>query len=154
MKKANVKVNFVNEAIEMTPAFAEAAGKVGTDAYKQLVEIKNNFPGFKVTVVAPKKKAGNQIKGLTMEYMEKYINAHDDEKHTVLSDFAKLRGMIVNKDGKLEDNTFKEIKAVKSYGEIKLWFLETYHEAFDTYNKEADEIMEKAKAAKARRLAA
>lgn len=153
MKKVMVKVNFVNEAIEMTPAFAEAAGKVGSDAYKQLVEIKNDFPGFKVTVVAPKKKAGNQIKGLTMEYMEKYIIAHDDDKHATLNAFAALRGMIVSKDGKLEDDTSKEVKAVKSYGEIKLWFLETYHEAFDTYNKEADEIMKKTKEAKATRLA-
>ncbi len=152
-----MKVNFVEGKIEMTPAFAEAAGKIGSAEYKQLIEVQKNFPTYEIKIVLPK-KVSNKFKGLNLAYMEKFIRAHDDAGKTNLKEFAKLRGMKVevSEDGKsynLVEDTSKAIKAVASMGEMKQWFLETYHEDFENYDKEVKEIMRKTKEAKAARLA-
>ncbi len=152
MKKSMVKVNFVEGKIEMTPAFAEAAGKVGSAEYKQLVETQANFPGYGIEVVTPKKKASRKFKGMDFAYMEKFIRDRNDTD--TLREFATLRGMMVSENGELVEDPSKAVKAVATIGQMQSWFLEVYHEDFEDYDKELKAIMCKTKAAKAKRLAA
>ena len=61
-----MKVNFTNKTIDLTKTEAKKASQIGTDLYNQLVEVRTNFPNFKVTVVSPNKsKRADALKGLT-----------------------------------------------------------------------------------------
>ena len=78
---------YINEkkmAIEMTKKFYTESCKYGTDEYKTLQEVRRDYPGYK-PVVAKTKKNGmgtlDAFKGLTYEYMEIYIEKHDDEEN-------------------------------------------------------------------------
>ena len=77
------------------------------------------------------------FKGLTYEYMEKYILAHDDKEGSNMAIFNELRGTIVEGDDELQAESL-------TYGEIKMWFLDTYPEVEDM-NKTVDDILAKAK---------
>ena len=73
------------------------------------------------------------IKGLTYEYMKKYILAHDDEKGSIMAIFHELRGNVVSEDDELQAESL-------TYGEIKMWFLDTYPEIKNFHESRADRI--------------
>lgn len=127
--------NFEKRTIEMTKAESKAAGKVGTTEYETLKELRSENPGFRIVIKASKSR--DNMKGLTVAYMKKYIEAHDDEDHSILKKFYSLRGL---------DENGEEIALarVASYGELKMWFLDTYPEIEDM-NKTVDDILERAK---------
>ena len=111
-----MKINYTSMTIEMTKAEAKNAGKVGTDTYKDLIAAMQQFPNYKILVVtrAAAKKSCD-YKGLTYDYMEKYIKSHDDEAKSIMTEYKNLRG---------ESDEAKEALADScSYQEIKTWFL-------------------------------
>ena len=59
------------------------------------------------------------FKGLTYEYMEKYINVHDDAE-AKMKEYQNLRG--------LSDEAKAALAEPCSYIEIRAWFLKTYPE--------------------------
>lgn len=128
----NVKINFTNSTIEISSKYANAASKINSREFKELMNLKKDFPTFTVSVVKSSVRKSNSFKGLTMEYMEEYIKSHDDEG-TILDEFNTLCG-------KNDD----KISATASYGEIKMWFLNTYPE-FEQRRAEIDEIMNRVK---------
>ena len=130
------------KAIEMNKTEAKAAGRLNSEAYKELAELRAAFPDFQIVVKSCKRK--DNMKGLTFSYMEKYISAHDDEDGTIMSEFKMLRGLD-------EDGNESEIADAVSYGELKMWFLSKYPEAerFDV-----SEILAKAKATREAQKAA
>lgn len=133
-----MKINFKNHTIEMTKSEAKAASKYGSDSYKELMNIKKDFPTFEVVVTAkPKaKKNSAALKGLNYEFMEKYI-AENEKDDTVIKEFKILRGEIEDVDG---------IKATaKSYAYIKSWFLSKYP-FFVAYKRELENIDKNIKA--------
>ena len=73
-----MKINEKKFTIEVTKSFAQKASRVGSPEYYELLEVRHNFPKFKVVVNQTKSK--DSFKGLTYEYMKKYIQTHDDEK--------------------------------------------------------------------------
>ena len=112
-------INFASKTIEMTKAESKAAGKFGTDAYKDLIAALQQFPNYKIQVAtrAATKKSCD-YKGLTYDYMKKYIQAHDDEQKNIMAEFEMLRG---------ESNEAKNALAEScSYQEIKEWFLNKF----------------------------
>lgn len=112
-------INYTSMTIEMTKAESKAASKFGTDAYKDLIAAMQQFPTYKILVVtrAATKKSFD-YKGLTYDYMKKYIQAHDDEQKTIMAEFEMLRG---------ESNDAKDALAEScSYQEIKEWFLRKF----------------------------
>lgn len=111
---ANVKKN----VIEMTATEAAAAGKLNSEKFIELKELQSAFPGFRITIVKNTAKKVNHFKGLDMEYMEKYIKAHNE---SLLGTFYQLCG-------KDENGKKKEMAATASYGEIKMWFLTQFPE--------------------------
>ena len=49
-KSFNYRVNFSDEAIEISKAFATAAQKANSPAHKQLMEIRKAYPGFGIII--------------------------------------------------------------------------------------------------------
>ena len=104
--------------IEMTKKFAKAAEKFGSEEYKSLQEARRDNPTFKVVIVSRKAtEKKDTYKGLTYEYMEKHINAHDDAE-AKMKEYKNLRG--------LSEEAKAALAEPCSYNEIRAWFLKTY----------------------------
>lgn len=110
-------INEKKMTIVVTKAFAKKASKFNTKEYKDLQSVRRDYPNFEVVVKASK-PSKNSFKGLTFEYMETYIKAHDDENNTIMKDYLDLRG--------LSEEATEAMADALSYGEIKAWFLEQY----------------------------
>ncbi len=113
----NININNKKKSIEITKTFEKAASRLGSDEYNMLRQARNDNPNFRVVVIR-RKPASASFKGLTYDYMEKYIMAHDDDKKTIMAEFKDLRGKSVEAEAACAQSL--------SYGEIKAWFLETY----------------------------
>ena len=114
----NININFENKTIEMTKAFANKARRYGSDEYKEMLSVCNAFPTYKLVTKTPAKKSATAMKGLTYDFMEKYIKAHNAD---LLSEFYTLTG---------KDST-DEFAVSASYGEVRQWFLNQ----FDTFSR-------------------
>ena len=122
---------FINEkkcAIEMSKKEAKAAAKFGSDEYKDLQTARKDYPNFKVVTVTRKSTAKkNPFKGLTYEYMEMYIEKHDDDDKSIMAEYKMLRG--------LTDEAEEVLAESFTYPEMKDWFLKkfpaiaSFHEA-------------------------
>lgn len=121
-------INFTNNTIEMTKTESTAASKFGSKAYKQLQEARKDYPTYTVVIKAVSSKREN-LKGLTYDYMEKYIAKHDDENHSAMEKYNMLRG---NTEDVLADSL--------TYGEIKKWFLNQFPEIAE-FHKKREAIM-------------
>ena len=112
--KKTITINEKNRTIELeSKKFATAASRYGTTEYSELQAARRDYPNFKV-VVKSTSKSNSSFKGLTYEFMERYI---------------KLRG---NEEIQKEFENQKEIgkcyKSATAYNEMKKWFLEKYPE--------------------------
>lgn len=121
-------INFASKTIEMTKAESKAAGKFGSEAYKELTTIMQQFPTFaiQVTTRASAKKS-SEFKGLTYSYMEAYIEKHDNESKTIMTEYKMLRGQTTEAEDALA--------ASCSYQEIKKWFLGQFNEIEEFHQK-------------------
>ena len=118
MMNRNAKVNFNNNTIEITKAFAKKAANPNSDEFKELMALRGNLTGFEVVVKASVKKTNKKasLKGLNYGFMEQYIARHDDEDNSRMEEFKRIT--VKN------DDTI----STKSYGAVKKWFLEQYPE--------------------------
>ena len=129
----NVRINFSARTIEMTKKFEREAQKYGSDAYKELQSARQDYPSFRVVVKSSSRKNKDSFKGLTYEYMEKYIIAHDPEK-VIIEEFKVLRGINEeDPDMMTESASFKEIRD---------WFFVTYPEIAE-FQKKRESILAK-----------
>ena len=110
---------FINEkknAIELSKKEAKAAAKFGTTEYKQLQEARRDYPTFSVVTVTRKTTTKkNTFKGLTYEYMEMYIQKHDDEEKSIMAEYLMLRGKT--------DEAKEALAESCTYLEMRAWFL-------------------------------
>ena len=115
MMNRDAKINFNNNTIEITKAFAKRAANPTSEEFKELMELRKSLAGFEVVVKASAKRTSKKdtLKGLNYEFMKQYIARHDDSGE-VMEEFTK-------RTVKNEDNL-----ATQSYGEVKKWFLEQY----------------------------
>lgn len=109
-------INFHSNSIEMTKKFAKAASRFGSDEYKQLQEARKDYPTFKIVTVSRNTTGKRETyKGLTYEYMEMYIQKHDDEEKSIMAEYLMLRGKTEEaKEALAESCTYLEMRA---------WFL-------------------------------
>lgn len=129
-----ITINTQKRTIEMNKTFATAASKFGTDEYKQLQEARRDYPTFKVVTIA-RKTAKPEYKGLTFDYMKKFIAAHDDEDKSIMAKFLNLRG---------ESEEAKAVGAMSAgYQEIKAWFFEQYP-AIKKFHEDRDALLKNA----------
>ena len=113
-------VDYINETINVTKKFLEKAGKFGTAEQKAMVEVKREFPDFKIVVVessSKKESYGN----LTVERMIAYVELKDSDNTDSFKRDVKVY---------VDENTSKLIKG--KYATIKRLFLAKYK---DKYNE-------------------
>lgn len=136
-----ISINNKNFSIELTKTFATASSKVGSPEYEQLQRARKDYPYYKVVTVTRKapKNSKPTFKGLTYEYMEKYIMGHDDNEQTIMNEYLALRG-----DSEADENLVDSF----NYQEMKDWFLDKFP-AFNEYHAKRAELIEKSKQKKA-----
>lgn len=115
----NITINDKKMTIEMTKAVANRAKKFNTVEYKDLQMVRKDYPNYTVVIkTSTKKNNKNQFKGLTYNYMEKYIEAHDDDEQSIMNEYLDMRA--------LSEDAKEAMADALSYGEIKAWFLDKY----------------------------
>ena len=125
----SIVINDKSRTIEITKKFAAAAKIFGSQEYEDLQRARSHYPNYYVKVRSAARKA-DHFKGLTFDFMEKYIKNHKEE---LLSDFFIL-------SGKNEKGEEQEFAAAATYGEIKKWFLKQFPE-LNIKRKTIDEIL-------------
>ena len=125
----NLTINTKARAIEMTKKFEKAARRFGSEEYNMLQQARKDYPTYKIATKASANKGKESFKGLTYEYMEKYIAAHDDENKTIMAEYEMLRAT--------SDEAKAALAEACSYGEIKAWFFEKYPEIKAFHEKRA-----------------
>ena len=133
-----LNINRKARTIEMTKKFEKAASRVGSDEYKRLQEARRDYPTYREVVKTSTSKSKESFKGLTYEYMKKYIAAHDDEGKTIMAEFEMLRGT--------SDEAKEMNAAARPYGEMKKWFFDKYP-AFKEFTENCNKALKKEKAA-------
>ncbi len=127
----NININNKKHTIEMNQTTSKRASQYGTDEYNALQDVRSAYPTYRVIVVNRRTDKG-EFKGLTYEFMEKYIKAHDDENKTIMKQYLALRG---------ESEEALDVGAnAKSYAEIKDWFLDTFPD-FGKFFQERETLM-------------
>ena len=111
----NVRINHEERTIVITKKFAKDASKYNSQAYKDLRDIKNDNPGYKVEVREVSRTTSSSNK-ITLATMENYIAKHD------------ATGEIMRKFVSLRDEELGENLQKTSFFQIKKWFFETYPE--------------------------
>ena len=85
-----MNVNYFEETIELSEAFAKKAGTYGSKEYSVLKEAKDTHPSYKVRVVkASKSKNSTVVKGITRDFMYDYAKNHETEESLI--EFALLK---------------------------------------------------------------
>ena len=111
--RGSIRVDVVKEKIYVTAAFRKACANIESDEYTLLQIIKLDNPTFKVEERGIKKNPNKEsYRGLTYEYMERYILLHDGENSDVMDEYKELR-------------LIAECHSI-SFPKIRDWFLETY----------------------------
>ena len=132
----SLTINERNKTIEMTKKFANAAKRYGSDEYRDLQNVRKDYPTYKVVTRSTKRKK-DSFKGLNLDYMEEYIKTHEKENNTVLTDFYALYGKDeAGKKIKIDDENIDRA----SYGQIKKWFLKQYP-VFKEYTENINKIL-------------
>ena len=127
-----MNANYEKNVIEMTAKEAKAAGKIGTQEFKDLQTLRSMNPTFAIVIVKPSRsKKKDNMKGLTYEYMEKYIAGHDADG-SIKKEYDDLRA--------ISDEAKESCADAASYGEIKKWFLNKYP-AIAAFHKKRDELL-------------
>ncbi len=118
--------NHKNHTIEMTKKFYKASCKFGTEEYEIVFKMLEKFPTYKPVIKTTAKKTGTSkkscFKGLDYEFMESYIEKHDNDKKEIRAEYDSKREIA------------KGNRSVNGYAVIKKWFLEKYPE-FEEFGK-------------------
>ena len=141
---SNIYLNHKNHTIEMNKTFSAAASKYGSPEYVELQNARRDYPTYLIVTVA-KKAAKSDYKGLTYEYMEKYIKTHDNEEKSIMAEYLMLRGL---------DEAGKGVDAESAdYTAIREWFFQAFP-AIEQFHNKREALLEKIAQRKAERQAA
>ena len=129
-----MNANLVTKKIEMSKTEAKAAGKINSEKFNELHTLRTMYPTFEIVIKASstKKSTKENYKGLTYDYMAKYITAHDDEQKSIMAKFEMLRGTSAEAQEALADSA--------SYKEIKEWFLKQFPAIAEFHKKREDAL--------------
>ena len=114
----SVRIIRSSRKIEVTKSFDKAASRFGTDEYEAMQKVRKDYPDFTIVVKTVRNKA-DHYKGLTYEFMEKYIASHENADENM--------AMFMDHRAKSDEALAFGAEAL-SYGEIKAWFFKTYPE--------------------------
>ena len=120
-----MKVNMFERTIVLTKKEMTAASRYGSEAYKELQSARRDYPGFEiVTITRTVKTQRETFKGLTYEYMEKYIEAHDDSG-SIMVEFKIRCGTPID--------PADQLPTPYTYAENKAWFLDKFKAVAKSY---------------------
>ena len=110
-KTAGYTVDFANNTITLTKAFAQRAKNPSSTEFRELAKLHKNLPDFTITmrtavITAEKETHG----GLTIEWMTDYIKNYKDE--VAVAEFEEVKKFYKMMNG--------------YYGKVKAWFLNKY----------------------------
>ena len=110
-------VDYAQGSISISSAFAKKAFVHGTAEYAQLMDVRRDFPDFRlVTRQFKTNTAQEHYLGLNYNYMRDYIRAHEENPAPVLDELEEMIGIS------------KCHSRGKRYPTIKKWFLAAYPE--------------------------
>ncbi len=72
-------INNVTQTIELSESFAKKAGNFNSPEYNDLKEVKTTHPTYKVKVFKATHTKKSTAKGITIEIMRKYVEAHNSD---------------------------------------------------------------------------
>ena len=127
----SIRVLRSSRTIEVTKGFDKASRRFGTAAYEAMQKVIQDNPGFRVVVKKAPKTKTDHYKGLTYDFMEKYIASHDDAEAR-MAKFNDLRAT--------SDEALALGAEAASYIEIKAWFFNTYPE-FAAFQKRREDAL-------------
>lgn len=110
----NMKIDFITNTIIVTRAFYEEAQIIGTEEYTALKIVMIDNPNMRVSV-RTRRSSGkkNESKGLTYDFMRRFIRIMDRENLLTFEDTIKL----------YDDLGYS---SSKKYQCVKEWFLNSY----------------------------
>ena len=112
--KNDLRIDFTKNEIIMSRSFEKCASIAGSEEYRRLQLVRQDYPNFSVVRRSIKKAPTKETyAGLTYTYMEAYIASHDNADAN-MKVYGELR--LIGACHKV------------SYPTIKKWFLETYPE--------------------------
>lgn len=112
-----IYVNYAERKIVLSSAFAKKAFTPGTDEYRQLQAVRNDYPDFVLKTRQFKTNTKQErYPGLTYDFMRDYIRKREQDPAPVLAELEDLIGIS------------KCRNVGKRYPTIKKWFLEHYEE--------------------------
>ena len=112
--KNDLRIDFTKHEIIMSRSFEKCASIAGSEEYRRLQLVRQDYPNFSVVRRSIKKAPTKETyAGLTYTYMEAYIASHDNADAN-MKVYGELR--LIGACHKV------------SYPTIKKWFLETYPE--------------------------
>lgn len=135
-----MNANLMKKTIEMSKTEAKAAGKIGSDEFKELRQYMEMYPTFTIDIKAPAKRKV-EFRGLDYKYMRGYILKHDDENGTIMAEFCEL--IAQDKKNKVEGAEHLE---AAGYLDVKKWFLKKFPE-IKQYKENHDKKVQKILAA-------
>ena len=122
-----MKVNMLARTIVLTKKEMTAASRYGSDAYKELQNARRDNPGFEIVTITRTVKTQREThKGLTYEYMERYIASHDDDKRTIWAEYKMYRGEPLD--------SADALPVAYTYNQMKAWFLGKYEAVAKFYD--------------------
>ena len=122
MKTNTLKIDFANGRLIMDRTFAKSAAYVGSNEYNVLQNARRDYPSFILETRTIKRNPHKEsYRGLTYEYMKKYIASHNKELLKVFEE------MILQ----------SKCHSIR-YPHIKAWFLATFPEV-ESFGKKKNE---------------
>jgi len=92
-----MNANLCAKVIEMTKNEAKAAGRIGSEKFKELRAYQEAYPNFTIEIKAPAKRKAT-FSGLTYKYMTNYIQScKRADKDEIMDEFLKLTTIAVHK---------------------------------------------------------
>lgn len=126
-----MKASVITSSIILTAAEAKRAENTKSKAYSQLAELMSKFPSFEIKVEESKKKNAQDC--VTLEFMRKYIESHEDGDSEIRKEFATL--VNVPEGDKV------------NFLELKKWFFSHYPKCDGKHtDKNVEKILADAKA--------
>lgn len=110
-----IRINYADHQIILSSAFEKKAFIHGTEEYKTLQSVRNDYPDFRLVTRKFKTNTKQErYRGLDYEFMHDYISSHEENPKPVLDELDEMIG--ISKCHSLG----------KRYPTIKTWFLDRY----------------------------
>lgn len=109
----NAKFNHTTSTVTLSKAFLRKANVVGSNEYKDLVALRQDFTDYSIAVKTIKKKTDKKRHaGLDYESMGKYIELTHGEDSPAMRAYEQVRALATTQSGQ--------------YAYVKKWFLNSF----------------------------